>query len=498
MSTLPESGQLAEHPLPKLLLELERARFSGALELRRTKASKRILLQTGAPVAAESDLAAESLAGQLLDSGRINREERERVQGVVAEKGCTEGAALLALELIDAKALFHAMKEQLRRRIVECFAWSDGEYRLDGNSVPPEDVQPFRCDPYRIVHDGLRTHWTIERLGAQLAPQLARFPHPTARFGLLGTRLPDGETYQGLLSSLDGRASLAQALGHNAAQVDALAAVWMFEAAGGLIFQDEPVRDDNLNGESTPQFEIEVTAAGPAPHAKAAEAETASDAADAAPGALSPEAEKLLQEIQQLHEQLSSLSYYELLGVDADVKTAVIKKTYFQAAKRFHPDALARLKLGEIKNEAAEVFARINEAYEVLKETNRRSAYDDQLASGGDSATAQLIAQAETFFRKGEVMLRMGDFRGALGFLENAVELWPEECDYQSALGWTLYKKSPPEPERALEALEKAVTLGEQNAVALFRLGSVLRAEGDSNRSAELLARAKQIDPNLK
>ena len=36
------------------------------------------------------------------------------------QRGCREGTALLALELIDPKGLFLALKEQVRRQIVEC------------------------------------------------------------------------------------------------------------------------------------------------------------------------------------------------------------------------------------------------------------------------------------------------------------------------------------------------------------------------------------------
>ena len=56
-------------------------------------------------------------------------------------------------------------------------------------------------------------------------------------------------------------------------------------------------------------------------------------------------------------------------------------------------------------------------------------------------------------------MARMGDFRGALQFFENAVQLWPDESAYQSMLGWALYKKNPSEPEWAREHLGKALEM---------------------------------------
>jgi Flp pilus assembly protein TadD len=77
------------------------------------------------------------------------------------------------------------------------------------------------------------------------------------------------------------------------------------------------------------------------------------------------------------------------------------------------------------------------------------------------------------------------------------VEIYPKECDYQSALGWVLHRKMPSEPELAKTHLEHAVNLNPNNAVALFRLSVVLRALGDTVASSTLLAKAKKLDPNV-
>ena len=62
--------------------------------------------------------------------------------------------------------------------------------------------------------------------------------------------------------------------------------------------------------------------------------------------------------------------YYEVLGVGRDADTAVIKKAYREKAIKFHPD----------KNKddpgAAEKFREATEAYEVLKDPQRRAQFD--------------------------------------------------------------------------------------------------------------------------
>jgi len=141
------------------------------------------------------------------------------------------------------------------------------------------------------------------------------------------------------------------------------------------------------------------------------------------------------------------------------------------------------------------VFARIAEANEVLGNEEARDNYDRQLAAGPVDVDVNRIAQAEGFFMKGEVLARMGNFRDALQHLESAVAVYPDESDYQSLLGWALYKLS--EPGRARGYLDRAVELKPDNAQSLFRLGHLLKSQGDPEGDA-VIARARDLDPSVK
>ena len=62
--------------------------------------------------------------------------------------------------------------------------------------------------------------------------------------------------------------------------------------------------------------------------------------------------------------------YYEILGVQRDASAADLKRAYRQLAQKYHPDKHK----GE--KEAEEKFKSINEAYDVLKDPNKRAQYD--------------------------------------------------------------------------------------------------------------------------
>lgn len=67
--------------------------------------------------------------------------------------------------------------------------------------------------------------------------------------------------------------------------------------------------------------------------------------------------------------------YYEVLGVKPDAKDADIKSAYRRLARKFHPDVSK-------ETGAEEKFKAVNEAYEALKDSSRRQAYD-QVRAGG-------------------------------------------------------------------------------------------------------------------
>jgi len=485
MVAIPETGSLGETPLPRLLLDLYRARFDGSVRLHRGRLEKTFLFQEGIPIFAESNLASETLGVQLMDAGRITREDYTRVSAHVQEKKCKEGTALLQLGILEPKALFTALKEQVRARVVDCFGWPDGEFALAPSDTPSANAQPFRADVYALVQEGLESHWSADRILADLAPKLDQSVRRTRRLSRVQERLRWDADVEAFIDALNGTQTLWRSLQH-ARSLRALAAAWLLDAIGAIEYRagsEVPDADDTLD--------IEVVLrdmAAPAAEAREVEAAQVPDAID----------ESLLREIHEKYAKLGELDYYAILGVARDADSIAIKRAYLDAAKRYHPDALVRAGVdSETRERAGKVFGAIGKAHAVLVKPARRRDYDASLDSDAPSIDVERLAAAERNFRKAEVLMRVGNFRGALEFLESAVSLWPEEAAYQAALGWTLYKKTPSEPERAREHLQRAYEIDPRSATAAFHLSVVLKALGDGVASAALLQRARQLDPDV-
>jgi curved DNA-binding protein CbpA len=67
--------------------------------------------------------------------------------------------------------------------------------------------------------------------------------------------------------------------------------------------------------------------------------------------------------------------YYDILGVDRSVTQIEIKRAYRKLARKYHPD------VSDVEDAEAR-FKEVGEAYEVLKDPEKRAAYD-QLGETG-------------------------------------------------------------------------------------------------------------------
>lgn len=67
---------------------------------------------------------------------------------------------------------------------------------------------------------------------------------------------------------------------------------------------------------------------------------------------------------------MSKRDYYDVLGVSRSASEEDLKKAYRKRAKDLHPDR------NKDRPESAQQFKEVNEAYEVLKDSQKRAAYD--------------------------------------------------------------------------------------------------------------------------
>jgi curved DNA-binding protein len=92
--------------------------------------------------------------------------------------------------------------------------------------------------------------------------------------------------------------------------------------------------------------------------------------------------------------------YYQILGVDADVDAKTLKSVYRKLARKYHPDVSA-------EEDAEDHFKEVSEAYEVLKDKDKRAEYDTLRQYGGEQGF-----KPPPDWQPGDFQSDSGDYQG--------------------------------------------------------------------------------------
>ena len=81
-------------------------------------------------------------------------------------------------------------------------------------------------------------------------------------------------------------------------------------------------------------------------------------------------------------------NYYEILGVSRTASSAQIKAAFYTLSKKYHPD---------INPKTANLFRNMNEAYQTLRDPDKRKKYDELLDLGVEDNSNDANIFTESF-----------------------------------------------------------------------------------------------------
>ncbi len=167
-------------------------------------------------------------------------------------------------------------------------------------------------------------------------------------------------------------------------------------------------------------------------------------------------------------------TYYQLLGVTSVASRAQIKRSFYELARRFHPDRhMAR---PEWTAELHRLMDSLTLAYKTLADEVSRRAYDQRLAESGAFTLGQNKTQtqksAEECLQKGRECLRARNFAGSILWLRKAAEMEPNSSKYHALLARSL-AVVPQYRREAVGHFEKALELDPLNAWAHFQFAKL-------------------------
>ncbi|HEV3468151.1 MAG TPA: DnaJ domain-containing protein, partial [Pyrinomonadaceae bacterium] len=226
--------------------------------------------------------------------------------------------------------------------------------------------------------------------------------------------------------------------------------------------------------------------------------------------------------IEELFERARRGTHYEVLGVARSAKPDELKRVYYALARRLHPDRFRRDTDEPIRQQIDAAFAKVTQAYEVLKDSRLRASYDMKLpppggearrvapgegvkaerGGGGSEAPASpalskesaQLARAEEAFQQGLAALQKNHLSLARRSLGEAALLGPRQARYRAYYGRALARDKNSRRQAEAE-LQAAISLDEKNPSYRVMLAELYQEHGLRTRAEGELERALQLDP---
>jgi curved DNA-binding protein CbpA len=218
-----------------------------------------------------------------------------------------------------------------------------------------------------------------------------------------------------------------------------------------------------------------------------------------------PEAESQLRErLLGKVLELKRLDAFAVLGVPRSASAAEIKKAYYQLAREWHPGKRDSAASAEVRELAYEIYQLLTQAHDTLTSRDDRERYLRELEQGRvqkeiGPQVARMMS-AEQRFRRGQELIRKGDFTSAREELEKAVKQAPQEGEFHAYLGWAIFRESGSKSaaDRALEELNASARLSPGRDVTHLFSGYIYKALKDMDRAEEHFEKALECNPGCK
>jgi curved DNA-binding protein CbpA len=506
-------GQLSDHTLAELIHEISDAHLSGALRLARGRVKAVVYFVRGHVVAALSNLRPFRLVEML-----GHAIEAERLSSVVRQDMTDEqvATAILRARLLSVEEMARLQARQTYEVLRETLGWTDGEWsfhprvRVAGEHHAGADVTQLLIESAR----NLSREIVSRRMGDE-DETVSPVEDASVRIGS-AIQLAPAEAF--VLSRVYGPMRLSEVVAVSGLPEDETRRAVYALSLGGL-----------LERASWPRA-LPSEAFGQAREGRAAsedvgrtvEPKQSADATETPHVAAQAEENDPRKTAEELFERAAGANHYEVLGVSRSASADEVKRVYYAHAKRFHPD-LFRRETDETLQQRIEVaFAKVAQAYDVLKDSALRAAYDLKLAAqkpvaptrthgttaqaerdeetaahrraGGAQQDSATLQKAEQNFQQGLAALQRNDLTQARKLFGVAAAHVPQQARYRAYFGHVLARERSSRRQAESELLS-AISLDASNATYHVMLAELYVAVSLRQKAEGEIERALAIEP---
>lgn len=500
-------GKVEEQPFARTLYSLGAKRFTGDLVLKQGRSEYRSSWENGYIVAATSASPADSPGRVALAQGLVNSSSLGIYVHRLSE---SPGADPIGL-LVELGKLTDTQRIQLRQGVMEraasrMFALPTAEFVVDNARTMKADPELMPIDLRWLIYQGLRTHYSLQRLRSDLSAigerglRLLKEAEPMLpAFGFSAFEAPVLQRLQSQELSLG---NLVTASGLEESAVTSV--VYALLACNYLSAGQAQGRVDTVAPVATP-VPPKVAASMEAATVRVSGASTQRKSNQQA--GVAEETVRLIQERLQLLD--AGADHFGILSVPRGSSPVQIRRGYFSLAKKLHPDRLKAVGVPEVSNDAQRLFSAINKAFAILSNPKQLAHYEKVLAAGGEKAFAKeqrdaeemavRALRAEEHFYLGEMALRRNQFTQAEIEFQKASELSPDEGEYLALYIWCFYCNASDRSTVELDAIGKmgdALQMNNKSVTIRLYHAKLLKLMGYKEEAIASFRKLRRLDPD--
>jgi len=457
-------GLIDDFSFPDTLAGLHLERKTGVLTVGSGPVIKKVYIREGELIFAASNRLEDRLGDLLLRDGKIDREQYDRSVAEMKKTGQKQGAVLVRLGFLKPEELVGAVRNQVEEIILALFTLKEGSFEFRETALSADGVITLKLSPQQVIYYGIkRMDYSMDMLSELPSPESVPVVAPGKGEVLREISL-DREGGR-MIALVDGKRTLKDII--RLSQIDQREAVRTLYAflCSGILEVAETVtgteRDD-----------------------------TPSDTTASGNGKYHPDSAAILE----VHESYRRIGYYGILGVSSTASAGEIKKAYYKAAKKFHPDRHFSFADAEINSKLSDIFSYVYEAYATLTNPVKRTDYDEKRK--GTVAAPDTADQARGKFEEGMAAMRNRQYREAELLFGQATYFKGETAEYHFHYGLALLRQNRIKP--AVKAIERALKIDPLNADYNAELGFAFLNMKFPTRAKGLFEKALKVAPGHK
>src|SRR6266849_6344875 len=195
--------------------------------------------------------------------------------------------------------------------------------------------------------------------------------------------------------------------------------------------------------------------------------------------------------------RLEKGTHFEALGLDRKATPAEVKKAFVLLARDLHPDTVTDPSQAELRGVKESLFARVNEAAQVLGDDARRKEYEAELTGDKKDVDVGRIFDAEEKFQKAEIFIKARKYKEGLALLDEAIQLNDQEAEFYAWRGYARFLLASDRKQAfddCATEVKKALKLVERCLPAHLFLGHMHKVVGNLKAATSSFQRVLDLD----